>query len=265
MDSGQSRAFFRAMAIAGVIVAPATALAHTYVMQPPPRDVAELNLNARAHKTGPCGNVPRTGPPTQYEAGATITVKFQETIDHTGCFQVAFSPANDQNFVTLKQINDNMGVQVYTTTVTLPPGVTCKECTLQVKQLMLEGATVKTCVADAAAPDGAAGFGSTYYSCADICVGSDCAEAGAPVVDSGSGSDGAASSSSSGGPTTVPTDGGGKTVPTADPNADDGTHDLHSGDGGGCSVALGATSGVSFAITFGLFGLALLRRRRQRK
>jgi hypothetical protein len=260
MGSATLRSGFRGLAIAAVIIAPATALAHTYILQPPPRDVAVADLNARAHKTGPCGDVPRTGAPTQYEAGATVTVKFQETIDHSGCFQIAFSPANDQSFVTLKQIDDTMGPMVYTTTVTLPPGVTCKECTLQVRQLMLEGATVKTCLPDAAPPDGAVGAGATYYSCADICVGTDCPEAGAPVVDSGS--DGA-TGTSSGGPTTVPTDGGGKTVPPGDTNAA-APPDLHSGDGGGCSVALGATSGVSFAITFGLFGLALLRRRRNK-
>jgi hypothetical protein len=247
------------LAVAAVLIAPATALAHTYILQPPPRDVAVADLNARAHKTGPCGSVPRTGPPVQYQPGETITVKFEETINHTGCFQIAFSAADDQNFVTLKQLPDTQGVQVYTTTVTLPAGVTCPACTLQVRQLMLEGTANPVCAPDAAPPDGTAGLGSTYFSCADICVGPVCAaaDAGTPTSDAGA--------SSSGGPTTVPTDGGGKMVPDGGSGTSGATPDLQSGNGGGCAVGLGATTGASLVLTAGLFGLALARRRRRRR
>jgi hypothetical protein len=248
------------LAIAAVLIAPTTALAHTYILQPPPRDVAVLDLNARAHKTGPCGGVPRIGPPVQYQPGETITVKFEETINHTGCFQIAFSAADDQNFVTLKQLPDTQGVQVYTTQVTLPAGVSCPSCTLQVRQLMLEGTANPVCAPDAAPPDGTAGLGSTYFSCADICVGPVCADAGAPGPDAGAPTD---AGTSSGGPSTVPTDGGGKMVPPGSSGASGATSDSSSGSSGGCTVGLGATTGASLVLTAGLFCLALVRRRRR--
>lgn len=256
-----------AFVIMVAVGAPTAAQAHTYVMQPPPRDIANTNLDARAHKTGPCGGVPRTGKPTAYATGADIEVKFQETIGHAGCFQIAFSPANDQNFVTLGQYVDKAGDPdntIYTKTVKLPAGVTCKECTLVVRQLMLENATNKTCALPEAVPPTAGGAaGSTYFSCADICVGPDCVDGGAMPVDPQDG--GSTEPGTDSGVSTQPTDGGGKLVDAGDDDDDGARPNLRSGDGGGCSVALGATSGATLGISAGLLGLALLRRRRAKK
>ena len=75
----------RALAVAVVMLVPATATAHAYVMQPPARDlVSQASKDARAHKFGPCGGVPRTNTPTQYDVGAEIEVKWEETIGHSG-------------------------------------------------------------------------------------------------------------------------------------------------------------------------------------
>ena len=247
----------RVLAALAVIAVPTTAFAHIVMMTPLPRDVGVAGNDG--HKTGPCGAVPRTNKCTSYEAGATIPVKWKETVEHNGCFQIALSQANDQNFTILKQIQDPAGspLTIFPDTVTLPAGVTCKDCTLVVRQLMIG----KPCTALQNDLDA-----STYYSCADIRIGDPTVcvpptepDAGGTVPDAATGSDG--------GPTTVPTDGGGKLVEAGaagDPGPTAGRPNLQSGDGGGCSVALGATSGVSFGITAGLLALALVRRRRRR-
>jgi len=243
-----------AFAVGLYLFVPSTAMGHAYVMQPPSRDTGIANLDARAHKSGPCGGSPRTNMPTQYAVGQEIEVKFQETIDHRGCFQIRFSPANDMDWVLLQQSDDPAGSQddrIVTTTVTLPAGVSCKDCTLQVLQLM----TGAACPANAT-PNPA----NTYYSCADIRVG-DFPDAGPtmPAPDGGTDDEDDAGSSS-GGVSTTPTDGGGKT------GNNPGSRRLTpvESEDGGCSVALGATGGFSMFATIGIGALAMLRRRRRR-
>jgi len=242
-----------AVAALAAVAVPASAFGHAYVMTPSSRDVGVANLDDRAHKSGPCGNNTRLKP-TQYEAGAPVLVKWQETIDHQGCFQIAFSPAADKDWVILKQINDPAGTPdnfIWQDTVTLPT-TPCKSCTLVVRQLM---------IGQACTPNQNDLDASTYYSCADICIGDDCGDGGAqPTVDGG-GVD-------AGGPVTNPTDGGGKMVGDDEDEGSGGLGrtGLRSGAGDeGCSVAFGATSGVSFAAFAGVLGLALARRLRQRQ
>jgi hypothetical protein len=235
------------------MLAPATASAHAYVMQPPARDlVSQADKDARAHKFGPCGGVGRIGTPTQYEVGAEIEVKWEETIGHIGCYQIAFSPADDKNWVTLAQIDDpgnSQGVQ--SAKVKLPAGVSCKDCTLVVRQIMLNAICPPNAVPNATSA------GDTYFSCADIRVG-DFPDAGPtmPPVDGGTDDDDDGETSS-GGVSTTPTDGGGKTS--------SGSRRLNSvdSDEGACSVAYGATGGFSLVATAGLGLLALARRRRR--
>lgn len=120
----------------------------------------------------------------------------------------------------------------------------------------------------ACAPDAdpSASAMGTYYSCADIRIGdpTPCVAPTAPDAAGPTAPD-AATEEDSGLPQVDQVDGGGGQTadggsslgPTSRPN-------LNGGDGGGCSIALGATSGVSFGITAGLLGLALVRRRRRR-
>jgi len=244
----------RVLAALAVIGVPATAIAHTVMMTPPPRDVGKPG--ADSHKSGPCGDVPRTNACTSYEAGATIPVKWMETVSHAGCFQIALSTTgNDTNFVTLKQIDDPAGGagMVYPDTVKLPDGVTCKDCTLVVRQLM-----IGTCAPDASYA------ANTYFSCADIRIGdpTPCANPNGP--DGGPVETDASTPGDGGGPTTTPTDGGGKLVDGGSSSGGVNSKDIrNSTDDSGCSVAFGASSGASLVITAGLLGLALARRRRR--
>jgi MYXO-CTERM domain-containing protein len=249
----------RLAVVAVVLLVPATALAHAYVMRPPSRDVGIANLDQRAHKTGPCGGSPRTGMPTAYDAGATINVRWHETIDHRGCYQIAFSPAGDKDWVTLKQVNDPVGggdAGVYNTQVTLPAGVSCKDCTLVVRQLM---------IGRACEPNEPPPANNTYFSCADIRVGS-FPDGGATMPpdpeesDAGGGEE--EEETTSGGPTTVPTDGGGKTTGSSS----GGTRRLQATDedSGGCSVGRGVTGSLALVPLAALGLLAVGRRRRRR-
>jgi hypothetical protein len=243
--------------VAFVVGIPATVFAHARLVEPKPR------TDNPGGKTGPCDGVPRTTMYTQYEAGATITVKFQETIDHSGCFDIDFSPADDKNWVRLKRIQDDAGTApdaMYTTTVQLPQGVTCANCTLALRQIMVSSAAGQQlgAVCTQNTPDELDGGPPTYFSCADIRIG-DFPDAGGTPIEAGTGGD----SGSSGGPTTTPTDGGGKTVPEGS-SGNGAPRKLGSGDDGGCTVAFGATSGLGFVVAAGFLGLALARRRRRR-
>lgn len=231
---GSVVAFAAALALG--LAAARSAQAHVFMVEPPPRDVGVQGNDA--HKTGPCGGVARKGTPTKFAPGATVTLMWQETVSHRGCFQIGFSAADDQNFVLLKQIDDPSGGAgtLNTETVTLPAGVTCPACTLVVRQLMQGG----PCAPNA---DPATSAQGTYYTCADICVGDTCGtDAGGPVTDAGS----------------TTTDRGGSLADAGD--ADGGSTTASSG----CAVSMGTPTGVSLAVTVGLAAVALLRRRRHR-
>ena len=253
MGMRTGRRGFRALFVTLLVVAPVTAYAHSRLVTPVPRDLSD------AHKTGPCGGLARTATYTQLDSGATIQVKFREGIDHAGCFQVALSQGDDQNFVTLTQIVDDGGTANtdYTLNVKLPSGVTCANCTLQLRQLM-QGTAANPgppCAADAS-PDLA--INGTYYSCADIRIGS-FPDAGGTVVDPEAGAGG--SSGSSGG-----SDDDAGDDPSADPSGTSSGATRHPGgiaNPGACSVAWGASSGLSLAAALGLIGVALVRRRRR--
>lgn len=105
-------------------------------------------------KIGPCGGIARTATPAVFAPGATITVNWEETIDHPGRYEFYFSAANDAGFTLLKTVPDTATGALphqFTTTLTLP-NVSCTDCTLQMIQVMTE---------NPANP-------SYYYSCADI-------------------------------------------------------------------------------------------------
>ncbi len=238
---------------------PGTASAHTLLNTPPPRDFGKAG--ADAHKNGPCGGVARTANPARYTVGQTVQVEFTETIDHRGCFQVLFSEANDQNFQILAQMNDPAGTAVpskRTMSVTLPAGKSCTACTLAVRQLMIGQA----CVAD----QKSLAAGDTYFTCADICVGPACVDAGAPP-------DASAPPPEDAGVT--PTDSGAG-VPPAGPAEDSGGAVGDAGgapraprtllppdDAGGCSSAPAPVGSLGLLLGAGLGAVALARYRRR--
>ncbi len=105
-------------------------------------------------KVGPCGGLPRTTAPPVLTPGQTLTVTWEEVIDHPGRYEFYFSSANDQNFALLASIPDTATGALphqYSTQLTLP-NVTCTDCTLQMIQVMTENPNMPT----------------LYFSCADL-------------------------------------------------------------------------------------------------
>lgn len=108
-------------------------------------------------KTGPCGNQPRLASYPTLTAGQSFVVTWEETIQHPGRYEFSLSTGNDQNFVLLATVPDTQDERndlphQYSTTLTLPAGVTCDACTLQAIQVMTDVPTNPT----------------NYYSCADL-------------------------------------------------------------------------------------------------
>jgi hypothetical protein len=261
MALGKGLKGFSALAVALLVGAPSIAGAHSLLVKPVPRDTTDTLL-----KMGPCGGSAAAGPLTkkapveQYQPGATITVDFKETVAHQGCYLFRLSTTgDDKNFQVLKQVADPAGAGGnQSTTLTLPAGVTCMNCTLQLIQVML-GANC------AATQDPTAT--SNYYSCSDIRIGN-FTDAGA-IVDAGMPDYDAASTdepgSSSSGSTTTPTDGGGSTKDEDDDGLGAGpsSRNLQAGKGDDCSIAFGAPAGVSAFVSAGIAVMALLRRRKK--
>lgn len=262
------------LAAALVFGAPLTASAHAYVTSPPSRDAARPDPNARANKSGPCGPGPRVGSPQKYAPGQQVAVKWEETIDHNGCFQIRFSNANDTGFVLLNlstggvaQINDPAGTvtpKMYEATVTMPTQK-CPACTLQVLQLMNNAPCT-------ASQDPSTSAGGTYYSCADVCIGNagdPCTTA--PSPDAGAGDAGSDSGTTSSGGVkdsgaTSSSSGGDDDDDTAGPTSSSGgtRRPTTSNDDGGCAVTHNSTTELSLAAILGFVGLSIVRRRRNR-
>jgi len=115
--------------------------AHTSLTYPPPR--------TDANKIVPCGadGSTRTTTVTEFSPGETITVTWDEYIDHPGHFRIAFdsdgnddfplpnNPNDDFPSILVDQIPDRQGGGVYEQQVTLP-NIECDKCTLQLIQIM---------------------------------------------------------------------------------------------------------------------------------
>jgi MYXO-CTERM domain-containing protein len=154
-------------ALAVVLAVPAVASAHIRMTYPPPRTLDQ--------KTRPCGGIDSTRGTnvTFLDAGATIEVRWDETIDHTGHYRISFD-LDGQDFgipptangstegmpnVLKDLIADRAGTAplAYTYTITLP-SVACTNCTLQLIQLMTDHGAYTT---DPSSDD-------IYFQCADI-------------------------------------------------------------------------------------------------
>lgn len=135
-----------------------TASAHIALRSPAPR-TTEM-------KAGPCGGAGsvRGATTTTFAPGQTITVEWDETVDHPGHYRIAFDDDGDDVFVNpmthadsypwvlAEPIADKAGGH-YTQQVTLPDAE-CTNCTLQLMQIMT---TVEP-------------YNSFYYQCADITI-----------------------------------------------------------------------------------------------
>ena len=224
---------FAALSLA-LVAAPASA--HIALSAPLARSNDQIQL-----KNGPCGQTKtaRTKTVTTFAPGETITVAWDETIDHPGHFRISFDPGGasfpDPTSFTdtssgptdlVDDIADKSGNAPipYTQRVTLP-NVECTNCTLQLIQVM----TDKPRYGDG---------NDIYYQCADIVLARD-----AP-----------------------PSDGGTVTHDAAIPTSDGGAAGRDaSGDGssGGCAMA-GRGARSSVWLVFAAVGIALVRRARRR-
>lgn len=150
-----------AFALLTALLAWAPAMAHIQLLQPAQR--------ISAQKTGPCGSGDsERGQPTTFQAGETITVVWEETIDHPSHYRISFDPDGHDAFedpptmmdfysndaVLLDEIEDEENA-VQEVEITLPD-ITCDTCTLQLVQVMYDK------------PPYEPGTNDLYYQCADL-------------------------------------------------------------------------------------------------
>jgi hypothetical protein len=168
-------------------VAPGAALAHVQLESPLQRESAQ--------KTGPCGSSgsTRSGNVCTYRPGATITVTWDETIEHPGHFRISFDEDGDDDFVVPTGYDDigpydgvlidniadrdvRGGDASYSQEVQLPD-IECDSCTLQLIQVMTDKPPY--------------GNGDDiYYQCADIALSASAPEDPADACSTGGGGDG---------------------------------------------------------------------------
>ncbi len=171
-----------ALGVVGTTFVASLASAHVRLVSPTPRYATPSGRDTGVDiKDGPCGRLNGTTRTTDtnritvYQPGQTIAVQFNETINHTGWFRIAFDDNGQDAFVTplstamvqmgptftlpvlADNITDNMNGGMRTVMVTLP-NVQCENCTLQLIQVMDTG-TMTSWAAD-----------DIYYTCADIAI-----------------------------------------------------------------------------------------------
>ena len=255
---------------AGLLVAATPSLAAAHFFLEEPENWVEQGTLGDPQKTGPCGNEAPgrpTGAITAYQTGQTITIRFRETIYHPGHFRVALATADRSELPPMPTVPGGSrsdcgsipsrdppvfpvladgliphtsplsGVQEME--VTLPEGVTCDHCTLQIVQWMHD--------------HGAPCF---YYHCADLSISDVVVDAGPPSEDDAAvSSPDAATSSELDAASAAEIDSGATVRADAGPSSTSG--------GCACSVAREADARGALVIS-GLVVGALVRRRRRR-
>lgn len=165
------------LSLATLLLLTGTASAHIAMRSPAPRSVDQ--------KAGPCGAAgsSRGSNVTEFQPGETITVTWDETVDHPGHYRIALNmdgddfenPNNpDDGFpeTMVEPIADKGGGN-YTQQITLPT-TPCDNCTLQLVQVMTT----------------AVPYNSFYFQCADIRIAGDVVD---PVDPGDGGADGGCS------------------------------------------------------------------------
>jgi predicted carbohydrate-binding protein with CBM5 and CBM33 domain len=151
----------RAVVLASILVLPALASAHIQLKAPAARTTEQ--------KSGPCGATgsKRGTNVTTYQPGETITLEWDETVDHPGHYRVAFDSDGDNDFINPLRSTDNFSFTLmepiadktggkYTQQITLPT-TPCENCTLQLMQVMQVNEP----------------YNSFYWQCADIKIAGD--------------------------------------------------------------------------------------------
>ena len=158
---------FASLLAVGLVAHTTTAYAHIALTFPTPRSADQ--------KAGPCGAAGSTRGTkvSTFRPGDTITVEWDETVDHPGHYRIAFDDDGSDAFQNPNRPDDNFpstladqitdrGGGHYTQQITLP-STPCTNCTLQLMQVMTT--TVP--------------YNSFYYQCADLVL-SDGAEPTTP-------------------------------------------------------------------------------------
>jgi MYXO-CTERM domain-containing protein len=255
-------------ALVAVIAAPRLAEAH-FVLEDPPAWMSQDSLGL-PQKLGPCGDeldgtdaATPTGSVTSVQEGQTITVTVHEVIFHPGHYRISL--ADDRSGLPAEPVVTAGstpcgsvpiesppvfpvladGVFLHTTAftapqsiqITLPAGVTCAHCTLQVIEFMGNH------------PLNVPG-GCFYHHCADLAIVARDADAGhepdAATTDAASTTDAAKDSGSA----TGPVDAG--LPPTVTPSASS------------CSCRVGSAGSAAGGLAWlGAAALASVRRRRR--
>jgi hypothetical protein len=159
-----------------------SARAHALLETPAPRDQQD------GYKDGTACGVARASsqPSTTYRGGQELEVKWLETVNHNGCFLVELSMAGDRDFQVLGRTSHgnppapadptSVDPRRWSQLVTLP-NISCDDCTLRLRQLMLDQDLTGDACPPATIPAGA-----TYTTCANITL---TAAAAAPSDESG--------------------------------------------------------------------------------
>jgi uncharacterized protein (TIGR03382 family) len=191
------------VAIALLGISGSIAHAHIHLMQPLSRTDEPLG---DPQKMENCGDptITRTARVTTYKPGETITVNWQETIEHPGWFRIAFQangegfrappPANGPNSAGTASnyptedrtgmvdatdgslvLKDRIPDGTLTAQVTLP-NMECTNCTLQLIQVMTQTATYEF-------------VNDVYFQCADITLAANAPDAGVSATDPDAGTE----------------------------------------------------------------------------
>ncbi len=162
------------LVVAPLLICAATTVAHAHIalLSPSPRTTAQ--------KVGPCGTGESVrGPALTFKPGETITVEWDETVNHPGHYRISLNMDGQEfelpnqptdNFATtlVDQIADKTGGR-YTQDITFPD-VECDNCTLQLMQIMTTNVP----------------YNSFYFQCSDIVL-SNSAPGGSDAGDEGPG------------------------------------------------------------------------------
>jgi hypothetical protein len=249
-DAGVFRRSLALAAFLGVWLGGGTVRAHIGLIEPDARTVEQ--------KEGPCGTpgLPRGDTVAVYAPGDTITVMWDETIDHDSHYRIALDLDGDDDLVApdgdddlynsptvlIDGIYDDVGGR-YVQEVILPD-VECERCVLQLIQVMY-------------------GAGN-YFQCADIAIRRGggpppvpLGDGGPEVVDAGPGPGGDPP------PGAPVNEGDGGVAPMGTPPPEDPGLDPPTGNAyGGCAVSrppLGAPAPLG-ATLLSVLGLALVFR-----
>lgn len=111
-----------------------------------PRNSSDNNKSDNATPCG-AGSPGRSTNPVVLAVGETVTIQFEETIDHVGTFQLNFSQAGLVNFTALAPAQtDNTGALTKGTFQFTVPNTPCTDCTIQFIQDMSATSNYRSCV-----------------------------------------------------------------------------------------------------------------------